>query len=202
GVRDDQRDAMAAQQRDERLGAAALAADLDRVAEGHRASRPSEAPPFEALVVFAGQRRGLVAALRQQREKSLEALVEGHPLGKLPQDRAELRPQTQEPGREEVGERRLHVAQLLHVRDEAAALDGEDEVVGRLLAPVLEGLRALQGVKGSVEFDRSEATRRVLELLPLRQPLRVELPSPRRIAKARDPDANVRQTAPPSSSGR
>ena len=58
----------------------------------------------------------------------------------LPEHGPELGPQSEHARGEEVGQRRLDVAQLLHVRDEPAALHREDEVLRGAGPPVLVAL--------------------------------------------------------------
>src|SRR5690606_23005474 len=96
----------------------------------------------------------------------------------------------EEPRSEEVRERRLHVLELAHVRDVAAALYREHEVVRHLVAPARVARRRLQGIEAAVQLDAVEALRGVAELQALRQALRVELPAPARVPPARDADAN------------
>ena len=104
----------------------------------------------------------------------------------LPQDRPERVAERQHARGEEVGQRRLDVAQALEVGDEPAALDREDEVVGHLAAPLGPARRALQGVEGAVDLDRGQLRGGVLQLAALRQPLRVEVATPGRVGPPGD----------------
>ena len=65
----------------------------------------------------------------------------------LPEDRAQFFTEAENPGSEEVGQRHLDVAQLLHVRDEARALDAKHEIVRRFGTPTLKTARSLAGIK-------------------------------------------------------
>src|SRR5690606_2731208 len=136
-----------------------------------------------------GGRRRAVAG--QEVEESLDARrVVAELRRELPQERAELAAQLEEPRSEEVRERRLHVLELAHVRDVAAALYREHEIVRHLVAPARVARRRLQGIEAAVQLDAVEALRGVAELQALRQALRVELPAPARVPPARDADAN------------
>ena len=87
-------------------------------------------------------------------------------------------PSASTPGGEEVGQRRLDVAQPLQVGDEAAALDREDEVVGGLRPPRGVRRRALQGVERAVDLDRGQPLGGVLQLAALHAARRVEVAAP------------------------
>jgi hypothetical protein len=77
------------------------------------------------------------------------------------------------------------------VRDEAPALDGEDEVVRRLRVPGLVAFRGLQRVERSVDLDRVDLPRRVLQF-PLLRPLRrIKRASPRAVRPTRNADARL-----------
>src|SRR5690606_13673237 len=93
------------------------------------------------------------------------------------------------PGRKEVRQRRLDVAEPQHVRDVARALDREDEVVRHVGIPRGIARRSLQRVEAAVQLDRREPFRRVSELPLLGVSLRIELASPSGIAPSRDADA-------------
>src|SRR5919197_1365885 len=93
----------------------------------------------------------------------------------LPEERAEL-------GRAQqrldplVEERQVlrDVVQPLHLRQIAAHLDRENEVVRRLLHPARDGRRARQTVEGRVDLDRVEVTRVEREPVPRREARWVE----------------------------
>ena len=114
----------------------------------------------------------------------------------LPEDRAELVAERKDSGGEEVGQRRVHVGQLLQVRDEPRALDREDESVRRLVVPALVRRRPLERVERAVDLDRVQPAGGVLELGPLRQAVRVVHLPPGRVAPPRDPHP-VRTVRPP-----
>src|SRR5437763_1861206 len=100
---------------------------------------------FEAIVVTLCQMRGGFAVARQQCQKPVKLLgIEAEARRELPQKRPELFFEPQYARGKEIGERCLDVAQLLHMRDEAAALHGEDEIPRRLGMPPLEKFRTLQ----------------------------------------------------------
>ena len=124
--------------------------------------------------------------LVEERREPLLVVLEV--LGQLPQDRAELGAELEDAGVEELLQRLLGVGQPLHVGDEPAALDREDEVVGRLVAPLAVGLRLLQRVEGAVDLDRRQPARGVGQLLALGQPLRVEVAAPGRVGPPGHPD--------------
>jgi hypothetical protein len=172
-------------------------ANLDCVADGAAAALVAqgelgEGAGFEAVVVLAGEVGGLRSGARQKVEEGLEAgSVEGKLWRELPEHGAELRPQREHTGGEEVGQGLLHVAQLQHVGDVAAALDGEDEILGRLLDPVEEAGGALQRVEGAVDLDRREERCGVGQLSLLRQRGRVEPATPALVVPAGDADANA-----------
>jgi hypothetical protein len=82
---------------------------------------------------------------RQQREELLDPLgAEARGGGELPEEGPELLLQPQNAGGEEVGERHFHVPELLVMRDEAAPLHREAEVVRRLAVPPLVRFGTLQ----------------------------------------------------------
>ena len=101
--------------------------------------------------------RGFARIAGKQFEETLETLVEMERFGKLPQNGTEFFLEAEHARGEEVSECRFHVAESLHVRDEAAALDGENEVFGRLALAISRRARALQRVERTVDFDRIEA---------------------------------------------
>src|SRR6185437_1823334 len=96
----------------------------------------------------------------------------------------------QHPLGEEVGERRLAVQELLHMRDEARAFHGEDEIIRRLVAPTTEARRRLEGVKGTVDLDGIEDAAGIAEFAPLRQALGIEGLPPSRIEPAGNADSD------------
>ena len=79
---------------------------------------------------------GGIAVTRQQRQKPFKFFpVKAEARRELPQKRTKLVAEPQHTLRNEIGERRLDVAQLLHMGDKAAALHGEDEPLRRLVPP-------------------------------------------------------------------
>jgi hypothetical protein len=163
--------------------------DLDRVAQPAAAPGFGPGAPGEAPVVSLGKHYGGLAVARQHCEKPVELFsIEAEARRELPQKRAELLLQPQDPGGEEIGERGFDVAQLLHMGDEAAALDGEDETVRRLVMPAREGFGALQRVMRAVDLDRVDMPAGIGQLVGLSQLLRVEAAAPAGIAPAGDAD--------------
>src|SRR5690606_3395492 len=156
----------------------------------------------QAVVVAAGELRCGGGGAGQQREEAREAVaVEGEVGRELPEDGAELVAEEQHAGGEEVGERRLDVAQLLHVGDEAAALDGEEEAGRRRVVPAAEAGRALERVERAVDLDAVEPTARVLEFAAARQSGRIEAVVPAPVRPAGDADAQVHAVHPNSGVG-
>src|SRR5256885_10296426 len=81
---------------------------------------------------------------RKHAEKIFEALLVVAELRrKLPQERADLPPQVEYPGCEEVRQSALRIAQAQHMRDIAAAFDREYEAGRRLLVPALVAVGVL-----------------------------------------------------------
>ena len=117
-----------------------------------------------------------------------------HHRRKLPDDGAEFFPEAKEPGGEKVGEGLPRFRQLAEVRQEAPALEREHKAGRSDLVPRLEGRRPLQGVEGSVDFERVETPAGVGQLVLLRQSDRVEIPPPRRVVPTRDADADFGET--------
>src|SRR5438045_2102966 len=108
--------------------------------------------------MLARQQRGFGGVARQELEEFAEArLVPAELRRKLPEDRPELFTQAEHPGSEVVCQRLADVAQLLHVRDEAGALECENKIVRRLAIPFLEAARALQRIESPVDLDRIES---------------------------------------------
>src|SRR6185312_309355 len=133
--------------------------------------------------------RRFVGIAGQQCEEAREPLAVKSGRGRqLPEDRTKLLAEVGNARREEVGQRLLAVAQLQHVRDEPRTFDAENEAVRRLVAPPRVVLGALQRVERTVDLDRRDVARRVLELAPLWQPRWIERSAPGRVAPAGDTD--------------
>src|SRR5690348_18018245 len=73
---------------------------------------------------------------------------------KTAQKRPELFFEAQYARGKEIGERRLDIAQLFHMRDKAAALDRENKISGRFGVPAFEEFRPLQRIMRTVDLDR------------------------------------------------
>src|SRR4029453_1819540 len=97
---------------------------------------------------------------------------------KLPQDRAQLLIKSQNTRRQEVRERRLDAAQLLHVRNEPTAFYRKDKVLRYRSRPRLEAGSALQRVKAAIDLNGVHALGRVPQVLSLWQPFWIERPAP------------------------
>ena len=166
-----------------------------------------------ALGVVADHERGaalpeqLVDVVREPaRMPKLEAVAARWQLGKgsrqpvvvaveilrqLPQQRSEL---ARAPQRLDVLveplDPRPHVGEPLHVGQIAARLDREQEALGGLGRPPLDGGQRWQPVEGVVHFDGVERLRVMLEPAPRWQPLGVEALAPVTVVptRAADPD--------------
>src|SRR4051794_22773509 len=94
----------------------------------------------------------------------------------LPQEGSKLCLQCQDSRSKEIGERRLDVAQALHVGDKAPAFDREDKPIGRRLSPSGKKFGPLQRIERAVDLDRIDMPAGISELVPLAQSLWVEDP--------------------------
>ena len=154
-------------------------------------ARPSRRGPCRrASEAAAPWVRGSRGKKEAKRSGSCSLRGEPHLRGELPEDRTELGAKLEQAAGEEVGERGLDVAQLVHVGDQARSLDGEDEVLRRGGGPLVEAGGALQGVEGAVDLHAGKAGGGKLKLAALRELRRVEDAAPARVAPAGDPDAD------------
>ena len=80
------------------------------------------------------------------------------------------------------------VEEPLHVRAEAAELDGEHEAGRHGVAPALEDARVRKTIEAAVDLDGVEVLRVVGEPRRRRQAHRVETPLPARVDEPRRPD--------------
>ncbi|MNI48441.1 hypothetical protein D3C73_1030040 [compost metagenome] len=103
---------------------------------------------------------------------------------KLPKERTKFFLELQYPGGEKVGQGQVDVTQALDVRDETWGLDAEDEASRSFVIPQGITLRALQGVKRSIDLDTVDGPRGELQFALLSEPLGVEIPPPGRITPA------------------
>src|SRR5205814_3092546 len=101
--------------------------------------------------------------------------------------RPELFFQPQYAGGKEIGERRLDVTQLFHMRDKAAALDREDKIRGRFSVPALEEFRPLQRIMRAVDLDRVDVPAGVGQLVLMAKALWIKRAAPRRIPPTAKP---------------
>src|SRR5213080_4960893 len=100
---------------------------------------------LELVVVLLRQRARFARIGRKHLKELGETLfIEREPRRELPQDRAELLLQLEQSRGEEIRQRNLDVLQLLHVRDESPAFDGEDKVFRRRVVPSLIAARPLE----------------------------------------------------------
>ena len=92
----------------------------------------------------------------------------------------------------------VDVAELLHVRDEPAALDREHEAVRGGVPPAPVAARPLQRVERAVDLQRVEGPRRELQLAPLHQAARVERPTASAGRSSPDSPIRIRAVTPRS----
>jgi hypothetical protein len=146
---------------------------------------------LEPIVMGVRNPQRLGGGAREDGEKIFEhLLVEARHRRKLPQDGAQLWAQLEKSRGQEVGQRRFDAAQLEHVRDVTAALDRKHESLRRMFRPLSVAGRPLQRIERAIELDRGENARGVFQLARLRQPARVEVAPPRRVAPARNADTD------------
>ena len=112
-------------------------------------------------------------------------------MAKLQEDRPELFFQLQNTRGEEVRQRQFNILKTLHVRDVLSAFDGEDEIVRRLLVPLGETFRALQGIERAVDFDRIQFAGGVGQFFAMLEFPGIEGSAPRAVGPAGDTDARV-----------
>jgi hypothetical protein len=191
-VGDDERDPGPPQQGNEPRVAVRRVTDLEGVKQGPVRPGLELAALVDHGVVPSGEARGGPRVPRQPVEEGLQEIpIEAEARRKLPEDRTQFRAEAEEAVGEKISERRLHVPQTLDVRDEARSLDGEHEVLRRLVAPRGVRLRALERVEGPVDLERAETARRVLELPRMGQLRRVEGPAPAVVGPARYADEDL-----------
>ena len=200
-------DVVLSQQGNESGGAEAVVPHLDRVPQPMIRVWASDQLPVGAdpLIMAGGHSGRLARRSGEQREERLHPVrIEAQVRWQLPEQRAELGAQREQPAGQEVGQWRLDITQLLQVGDETTALDGEHEVVRRLLRPRGEAGRPLQGIKGAVDLHRVHPLGHVRQLPALRQPLRIEGSAPGSVRPSGDADPGFRghRTGPSTGSGR
>src|SRR5690606_22895347 len=168
-IRDDERDAVLAQQVDELRAREARVPNLERVAELQLRRGVEARAARDPRIVTPRERRGLFSGSRQRREEALEAFaLEAQRRRQLPEDRAELLAELEQARCEEIRERRLRALEAQHVRDVARALDREHEVVRDVRGPRGVAFRRLQRIEAAVDLDGRELLRGVRELPSLR----------------------------------
>ena len=154
-----------------------------------RASRPSGAVRAARPVVRRSCRRAHRSAPRMssgraERNASARTGSKGSWGGSCQRTGPELCSEPQDPGREEIGQRRLKASQLEHVRDVPAALDGEQKVRRNRSAPGVAGRRPGQRVEGPIDLDGRESLREITEPLLRRDSCRIEPLPPVRVVPA------------------
>src|SRR5262249_4148508 len=83
-----------------------------------------------------------------------------------------------------------------NVRDESTAFHTEDEIVRRLVVPLLPAGWPLKRIKRAVDLDRIELPRGVFQLAFLREILWIGGPTPRFISPTGNADARLAHLAP------
>ena len=138
--------------------------------------------------IASHQLRGLAMRPRQQPEELLKPRrLKSHLRSKLPQHRAELRPQSQHTTPKEVRQGNLHLPQLQHVSNKPRSLHRKDKILRSLTRPLRKTLRSLEGVKRPIDLHRAEILRRKLQLPSLCQTRRIKHSAPSRVSPPRDP---------------
>ena len=192
GVGNGEADVVLAEKGKEVGGAEALVADLEGVTEGKVERRFEDGAGEHAVVAALGERGGGAGGAGEKGEEVGEAgSVEVELRRELPKDGAEFGSEGEQAAGEKVGEGHFDVTELLHVGEEARALEGEEEVVRGLGGPAAEVLGALEGVEGAVDLDGGKVLGGELELATLREFRRIEDAAPRFVAPAGDADADL-----------
>lgn len=157
-----------AQQRHRLLVEPRRVPELDGVAVRPRQFREEAGEAFEVLVVLREARR------------------------QLPEDRAGAIAERLQAA-EIFSQAFARVAQPADVREVAAAFDGENEALGRALAPAADHLERRQPIERGVDLDGREVPHVVAELVLFRPALRIEVSGPFLVdpAARADPDASV-----------
>ena len=163
---------MLAQQGVELLGAKGFVTYLDGMPEPLlRMGRLDQRPILGHPLIMVGAILAAAPAVRGSWRRSVHPVgVEAQVGRQLPQQRTELAVESEHAGGEEVGQRGGDVVQLLHVGDEPAALDGEDEVLRDGGGPGLEARSSLQGIEAAVDLDAVHPLGDVTELVALLSP--------------------------------
>src|SRR3954464_11791503 len=133
-----------------------------------------------------------VHARRQAVERTGQRVVVAlEPLRQLPEHRAELRGADERlDALVEAPDALVDLAQLLHVDQEAARLEGEDEVGRRLLDPPRDRVARGEAVEGRVHLDGVENLRVPRKPPWLAHALRVQDAAPAAVLPAAAADAN------------
>src|SRR6187402_617260 len=178
-VRHDKTDLLPAQKRDELFAGKALMAYLHGVPYRKIFIDTCPVSAVETLIMLARKFCGLPLGARKHIDELSQNLrVKPEVWWELPKDRPQFRAELQNTLREEVCQRRLNIAQLLHVRDEARSLDCELKIIRRLRRPFGKALRLLQRVERTVELNCWEGVRGKLKLTSLSELLRIKDAAP------------------------
>ena len=154
-------------------------ADLDRVPQFAPTLGPGPGALGEPLAAMFGECRGGLGVSRQKRKEMVEALGrEAEARRELPQHGAELLLEPQDAGGEEIGERRLDLAQPPDMRDEARPLDREHKALRGLVVPAGKSVGALQPIERAVDLDRVDLPAGIGKLVGLQQAGRIEVSAP------------------------
>ena len=108
----------------------------------------------------------------------------------LPIDGTQLVLQFHDAAREKSGNGAARLAENCPIGRKSGRLQGEDETVGRFIAPFGEGLRFLRAVKGAVDFDRREMTAGVFKLAFLQPLVGIKRAAPGFVGPTADTDSN------------
>jgi len=130
-------------------------------------------------------------AARQQLEKRLDLFrIEPKLRRKLPQNRPELRAQSQHTRCNKFGQRLAYFSQPQHVRDVPRTLYRKDKILRRGVGPArkINNRWSLQRVERAVDLDRPENPGRLLQFTRLRQIFGIESPAPALIPPAGNPN--------------
>src|SRR5262245_36263235 len=110
--------------------------------------------------MLRGKLGRLLRITRQQREECVESIgVKQEIRRKLPENRPQLLLQRQQPLREKIRQRDFDFLESLQVGNEFSALQGKDEVIGRLLIPLHPACWPLKRVERAVDFDGVQLAR-------------------------------------------
>src|ERR1700733_10897672 len=93
-------------------------------------------------------------------------------------------------GMEEALDRIAGLLEPPPVDGKAWTFEREHEARWNSIRPFAKRRRRLRAIERAVDLDRSQPLTGIGQLLGVRQPLRIEHPTPRRVGPAADPDAD------------